>query len=313
MKWFAFLRARLARLLVVLTALTGFTFLMMHLAPGDPARLVAGLDADETVVARTRADLGLDRPLWAQFVDYVSGILHGDLGTSFASSEPVTSVIAARVGPTLELAALGMLILLLLGIPLGLGGAVLTRTGSRWVEVLFSSTTGGMAAVPQYLIATFLAFLFAVTWQVFPVAGNAGINAAVLPAIAIALRPSATIARLVRVRTLEVLESQYIRTARSKRLPARKVYLRHVLPNSVTTMLAMGGLLFASLISGAVIVEMVFARPGLGTELVNAVLLGDFPMVQGIVLLLGASVVIINAVVDIIHGLVDPRTMEGAR
>lgn len=313
MKWFAFLRARLARLLVVLTALTGFTFLMMHLAPGDPARLVAGLDADETVVARTRADLGLDRPLWEQFVDYVSGILRGDLGTSFASSEPVTSVIAARIGPTLELAALGMLILLLLGIPLGLVGAVLTRTGSRWVEVVFSSTTGGMAAVPQYLIATFLAFLFAVTWQLFPVAGNAGTNAAVLPAIAIALRPSATIARLVRVRTLEVLESQYIRTARSKRLPARKVYLRHVLPNSVTTMLAMGGLLFASLISGAVIVEMVFARPGLGTELVNAVLLGDFPMVQGIVLLLGASVVIINAVVDIIHGLVDPRTMEGAR
>lgn len=313
MKWFAFLRARLARLLVVLTALTGFTFLMMHLAPGDPARLVAGLDADETVVARTRADLGLDRPLWEQFVDYVSGIFRGDLGTSFASSEPVTSVIAARIGPTLELAALGMLILLLLGIPLGLAGAVLTRNGSRWVEVVFSSTTGGMAAVPQYLIATFLAFLFAVTWQLFPVAGNAGANAAVLPAIAIALRPSATIARLVRVRTLEVLESQYIRTARSKRLPARKVYLRHVLPNSVTTMLAMGGLLFASLISGAVIVEMVFARPGLGTELVNAVLLGDFPMVQGIVLLLGASVVIINAVVDIIHGLVDPRTMEGAR
>lgn len=313
MKWFVFLRARLARLVVVLAALMGFTFLMMHMAPGDPARLVAGLDANEQVVAQTRADLGLDRPLWEQFVSYGAGALRGDFGTSFATSEPVGEVIAQRVGPTLELAVFGMLIILLVGIPLGLVGAVLTRTGSRWIEVGFSSATGAMAAIPQYLVATFLAFLFAVTWQVFPVTGNAGLAAAVLPALAIALRPSATIARLVRVRTLEVLESQYVRTARSKRLPAWKLYLRHVLPNSITTMLAMGGLLFASLIGGAVIVEMVFARPGLGTSLVDAVLLGDYPVVQGVVLLLGTFVVIINAVVDIVHGIVDPRTMEAAR
>lgn len=313
MKWIAFLRARLARLVVVLVALTGFTFLMMHLAPGDPARLVAGLDANDQVVEATRAQLGLDRPMWEQFLSYVQGVLTGDMGNSFATSEPVTDVIAQRVGPTLELAAAGMLVILLVGIPLGLLGAVVTRTGGRWVEVLFSGGTGAMAAIPQFLVATFLAFLFAVTWQVFPVAGNAGLIAVVLPALAIALRPSATIARLVRVRTLEVLESQYVRTARSKRLPAWKLYLRHVLPNSITTMLAMGGLLFASLIGGAVIVEMVFARPGLGTSLVDAVLMGDYPVVQGIVLLLGSFVVVINAVVDIVHGIVDPRTMESAR
>lgn len=313
MKWFVFLRARLARLTAVLAALMGFTFLMMHLAPGDPARLVAGLDANDAVVAETRADLGLDQPMWEQFVSYAKGTLTGDLGTSFSTSEPVVHVIAQRVGPTLELALFGMLIILLVGVPLGLFGAVVTRTGGRWVEVLFSSTTGAMAAIPQFLLATFLAFLFAVTWQIFPVAGDAGLVAVVLPAVAIALRPSASIARLVRVRALEVLESQYIRTARSKRLPAWKLYLRHVLPNSITTMLAMGGLLFASLIGGAVIVEIVFARPGLGTSLVEAVLLGDYPVVQGIVLLLGALVVVTNALVDILQGIVDPRTMESAR
>lgn len=313
MRWFSFVRARLVRLVIVLAALTAFTFLMMHLAPGDPARLVAGLDADERVVETTRVELGLDRPLYQQFGSYLTGVVQGDLGRSFANSEPVTAEIRQRIGPTLELAVLGMAIILFVGIPMGLIGAIATRTGGRWVEIVFSGGTGAMAAIPQYLVATFLAFLFAVTWQIFPVAGNAGLMAAVLPAVAIALRPSASIARLVRVRTLEVLESAYVRTARSKRLPARKLYIRHVLPNSITTMLAMGGMLFASLIGGAVIVEMVFARPGLGTSLVNAVLVGDYPVVQGIVLLLGAFVVIINAAVDILHGLVDPRTMESAR
>lgn len=313
MRWFPFVRARLVRLVLVLVALMTFTFLMVHLAPGDPARLIAGLDADETVVAQARADRGLDRPLYEQFVSYAGGVFRGDLGTSFATREPVTGEIRERIGPTLELAMLGMAIIVFVGVPLGILGAMATRTGGRWIEVAFSAGTGAMAAIPQYLIATFLAFLFAVTWQIFPVAGNIGLSAAVLPAVAIAVRPAASIARLVRVRTLEVLESAYVRTARSKRLPSGKLYLRHVLPNSITTVLAMGGMMFASLIGGAVIVEIVFARPGLGTSLVNAVLVGDYPVVQGIVLLLGAFVVLINAAVDILHGLVDPRTMESSR
>lgn len=313
MKWFVFIRGRLIRLGIVLAALTGFTFLMMRLAPGDPARLVAGLEAEEEVVAQTREDLGLDRPLYEQFLSYVGGIFQGDLGSSFVTKEPVSSEIALRIGPTLELAVIGMVLILLLGIPLGIMGAVATRNGGRWVEVLFSSTTGSMAAVPQYLVATFLVFLFAVTWKIFPVAGDVGLISVVLPVVAIAIRPAATIARLVRIRTLEVLESQYIRSARSKRLPSWKLYVKHVLPNAVTTVLAMGGLLFAGLVGGAVIVEMVFARPGLGTSLVDAVLVGDYPMVQGIVLLLGAFVVIINAAVDLLRGVVDPQTLETAR
>ncbi|GAA2073470.1 ABC transporter permease [Aeromicrobium halocynthiae] len=313
MKWRMFLRARLARLAYVLTAITVLTFLMVHLAPGDPARLVAGMDADDNAVEVARQNLGLDRSLPAQFVSYVGGLFRGDLGTSFATRQPVTAEIAQKIGPTMELALIGMVLILLVGIPLGLLGAVSTRKGGRTFEVLFSSGTGAMAAIPQYLVATFLAFLFAVTWQIFPVAGAGAISAAILPAVAIAVRPAAAIARLVRVRTLEVLETPYVRTARSKRLPAWKLYGWHVFPNAITTMLAMGGVLFASLIGGAVIVEQVFARPGLGTALVNGVLLGDYPVVQGIVLLLGFSVVLVNALVDILLGVVDPRTMEAGR
>ncbi len=313
MNWSRFLRARLARLVVVVAALLGFTFLMLHLAPGDPARLVAGHEAHETLRAPNPAARGGDPPMYAPFGSYVAGAVQGDLGRSFSTREEVSSIIAEKIGPTMQLAGLAMAVIVLVGIPLGIAGAVASRGGRRGVEVAFSSVTGALAAIPQYLVATFLAFAFAVTWQLFPVAGNATLAAAVLPALAIALRPSASIARLVRIRTLEVLESPYIRTARSKRLRRRTFYLRHVLPNAVTTVLAISGMIFAGLIGGAVIVELVFARPGLGTSLVDAVLMGDYPVVQGIVLLLGVLVVVINAVVDVLNGLVDPRTVETAR
>lgn len=313
MNWIVFLRARLLRLIVVLAALTIITFSMMHIAPGDPARLVAGLDANDQVVEQTRAELGLNRSIPEQFVSYVGGIFRGDLGTSFASGESVTTEIAARIGPTLELALFGMALVLLLGVPLGILGARMTRSQGRFAEIAFSATTGALAAIPQYLVATFLVFLFALTWQIFPVSGNATLWAAVLPAVAIALRPMATITRLVRVRTLDVLESSYVRTARSKRLPSWRLYLLHVLPNSLTTMLAMAGLLFAGLVGSAVVVEIVFARPGLGSALVDAVQSNDYPVVQGTILLLGAFVVVINTLVDLVQGIVDPRTMEGSR
>ena len=313
MKWRRFVVARLIRLAFVLVAITTITFLMVHLAPGDPARLVAGLDADEQAVEIARERLGLNQPMYQQFLDYVGGLLRGDMGTSFATNQAVTAEIAQKIGPTAELALIGMALIILVGLPMGIIGAVVTRKGGRAFEIIFSGGTGAMASIPQYLIATFLAFFFAVTWQIFPVAGSGSFNAAVLPAVAIAVRPAASIARLVRVRTLEVLESPYVRTARSKRLPTHKLYLGHVFPNSITTMLAMGGVVFASLIGGAVIVEQVFARLGLGTSLVNAVLVSDYPVVQGIVLLLGFAVVLVNAIVDIILGIVDPRTMEAGR
>lgn len=309
-KWRRFAFSRLLRLVLVLAALVVVTFGMVQVVPGDPARTIAGAQADQAAVDSARKEFGLDQPVLTQFGNYVSGLARGSLGKSFESRSPVTTVISEKIGPTAQLAIGGLLIIVFIGVPVGLIGGAASRTGKPWVEVLFSAVTGAFAAVPHYLTATFLVFLFAVTWQIFPVAGAGSLLAVVLPAIAIAVRPATMVSRVVRVRTLEVLEQPYVRTARSKRLKPMKLYFRHVLPNAVTTALALGGTLFAGLIGGAIIVEQVFARPGLGTSLVNGILIGDYPVVQGIVLVLGVSVVLVNTFVDVILAILDPQTLE---
>lgn len=309
MSWARFLWLRGVRLVLVFGALLVLTFLIVHMVPGDPTRIIAGLNADQHTIDRIRHELRLDQSLVSQFSHYLVDLFHGDMGASFANRQPVSSVIADRIRPTAGLALFALAIILVVGIPLGLIGAVMTRSGGK-AEILFSSGTGFLSAIPQYLTATFLAFLFAVTWQVFPVAGADSWDALILPGIAIALRPATVVARLLRIRTLEVLEAPYVRTARAKHLSTWALYARHVFPNAITTIIAMTGVLFAGLIGGAVIVEQVFARPGLGTTLVQAVLSRDYPVVQGVTLMLGLSVVTVNALADIVMGLVDPRTLE---
>lgn len=310
MKRARFFVHRLIRLGVVLASVVVLTFGMVHLTPGDPARAIAGAQADESAVAIAREEFGLDRPLPEQFVSYVAGLLQGDLGTSFKTRQPVGDIIAGRAGPTYALAAAALVLIGLVGLTVGLLAGIASRRGGRAFEAAFSAVTGGLAAMPHYLTATFLVFLFAVTWTLFPVAGSTGFTALVLPAAAVALRPAMMVARVVRVRTLEVVEQPYIRTARSKRIGPVRLYLRHVLPNAVTAALALGGVLFASLIGGAVVVELVFGRAGLGTELVRSVIAGDYPVVQGITLVLGATVVAVNLAVDMLLGVLDPKTVE---
>lgn len=305
-----FILDRLLRLVVVLVSIVFLTFAMVHLVPGDPARAIAGAQADEVAVQLARQEFGLDQSLGRQFMDYATGLTTGDLGTSFKTRQPVTDVISDKIGATASLAGLALLIIAFGGVTIGLVAGVASQGSRAGVEAIFSSVTGALSAMPHYLTATFLVFLFGVTWQIFPVAGAVGFSALVLPAVAIALRPAMMVARVIRVRTLEVLEQPYIRTARSKRLSSVRIHLRHVLPNAVTAGLALGGVLFASLIGGAVVVEMVFARPGLGTELVRGVISGDYPVVQGITLVLGCSVVIVNTLVDLTVAALDPQTTE---
>lgn len=310
MKRTKFFVQRLVRLGVVLAAVVILTFGMVHLTPGDPARAIAGAQADERAVSIAREEFGLDRPLATQFSSYVAGLARGDLGTSFKTRQDVSDIIASRAGPTFSLALAALLLIALVGLAVGLLAGIASQGGSRSFEAAFSAVTGGLAAMPHYLTATFLVFLFAVTWTIFPVAGSEGLATLVLPAVAVAVRPAMMVARVVRVRTLEVVEQPYIRTARSKRIGPARLYLRHVLPNAATAALALGGVLFASLIGGAVVVELVFARAGLGTELVRAVIAGDYPVVQGITLVLGATVVAVNLMVDLLLGVLDPKTVE---
>ena len=228
------------------------------------------------------------------------------------------SVALAWLGGFLAIATVSILgnwlslaLVLALSVPAGMFAGAFTREGRhRRAEVGFTAATSVIGSLPEYLAGTFLAFFFAVLFRLLPVAGSEGWQSLVLPALAMSLRPIAILARLVRVETLNVLAMDYMRTARSKRLPARLVYWRHVLPNVVTAALTIGGILFAGLIGSAVVVENVFARPGLGTTLVNAVLGRDYPIIQGIILVLGFTVVTVNATVDILLAIVDPRSMS---
>lgn len=299
---------RLLHLGVVLAAAVVLSFAMVHLVPGDPARGIAGLQADEAAVDAARERYGLDQPLAVQFKDYIGGLLHGDLGTSFKSRQPVADVISANLEPTAQLAVATMLVVVVVGIAVGLLVGWATQNGSRRIESLFSALSGALVSFPSYLTATFLVFFFAVTWPLFPVAGAIGVESLVLPALALALSPTMVAARVVRVRTAEVAEQPYIRTARSKRLPETRIYLRHVLPNALPAVLAICGVLFASILGGAVIVERVFARPGLGTALVNSVIVGDYPVVQGITIVFGVAIVLVNLAVDLLIAVVDPQT-----
>jgi peptide/nickel transport system permease protein len=305
-----FAARRAARMAGVLAALLVVTFAMVRLVPGDPGERILGLRASPRAVAQLDAELGLNGSLPAQFGRYAGHVVRGDLGASLQTREPVTQVIGERLGSTLQLIVLAMAIVLLVGIPLGMAAGVGIHAHGGWRETSWSAATGVLGVVPSYVLATFLAFVFAVTLRWLPVAGTGPWQAAVLPAIAIAVAPMVHVARLVRVETAGALEQEYVMAARAKRLPSRRLYAMHVLPNVLTSALTLSGVILASLVSGAVVVEQVFARPGLGTALVSALLAQDYPVVEGVTLLIGAIVVVVNAVVDLLLGLADPRVLE---
>jgi len=285
------------------------TFFMIHLVPGDPVRASLGPTAPPSLVAERKAALGLDKPLGEQYVDYVRNVLHGDFGTSLTTGESVTEVIRQRAPATFKLGGIAFLIAVLIAVPLGLLMAALTRDSRRrGAELGFTATTGVLAAIPSFLIAVALVYLLAVKIQVFPVAGRAGFSSWVLPVAALVIAPIASLSRIVRVEGLRVLDQDYVRTARGKRLPARIVYVRHALPNTLTPTLTLAGLLLGGLIAGTVLVENIFAWPGLGTTLVQAVAEKDYPTVQAVAVVFGAVVLVANFAVDIALGVIDPRS-----
>jgi peptide/nickel transport system permease protein len=273
--------------------------------------LLVGPSGTAEQVAEVRRDLRLDEPIPTQLLTYMGKLASGDLGTSFITNDSVAKVIGQRIGTSVRLAGSALVLVLLVSAPIGLIAGALTREGRhRRGEVGFTAITSLVGAMPEYLTATLLAFVFAVWLRILPVAGGTSWEALILPVLAVSLRPIAVLARIVRVETLGVLAQDYMRTARSKRLPARLIYFRHALPNVISSALAIGGILFASLIGGAVVVENVFALPGLGTALIDAVVARDYPVIQGVILVLGVTVVVVNAIVDVLLGIVDPRSLS---
>jgi peptide/nickel transport system permease protein len=304
-----FLARRLARLVVSLIVLVTLSFAMIHMIPGDPIRVALGPKAPLSLIEARRHEMWLDRPLPTQYLHYTKGVLTGDLGTSFVSNLPVSQIVASRLPSTALLAGLAFLIIMVVAVPLGMGAAVLTRDGRRQgTELAFTTGTGVLAIVPEFVLGVGLVYVFAVGLGWLPVAGRAGPTSYVLPVAALSVGAIAALARIVRVEMIRVLGEDYVRTARSKRLPARLIYLRHALPNMLTATLTLGGLMLTGLIGGTVLVENVFAWPGLGTAVVQSVVQQDYALAQAITLVLGVAVLLVNLVVDVLLGLLDPRT-----
>jgi peptide/nickel transport system permease protein len=304
---------RLIGLCAVVGILIVATFLIVHLIPGDPARRIAGTQASPQTVAKLRAEMGLDHPWWGQLWTYVVALAHLNLGESLVTNESVRTTLAQRFPKTAELAGAALIFSSVASLVLGGTAALFTREYRHpRAEVFFTALTGAGGAIPSYLSGTFLAFIFAVWLRWLPVAGGDQWNSIVLPCLAVSVGPVAILSRIIRVETLNVFAQDYIRVARSKRLRPLQLYLRHVLPNVLTSTLSVGGVIFASLLGGTVVVENVFAWPGLGTKLVQSVLVGDYSVVQGATLLLGILVVVINASIDAALAYVDRRRLVGA-
>lgn len=312
--WTGFALHRLGGLAGTVVLAVVVTFVIVPLIPGDPAVSAAGPDATIDQINRVRAELGLDRPLHERFLDYVGGLLQGDLGHSFSLNAPVSEVVFRRLPFTAGLSFLALLVVLVLAVPLGMAIGALTRGGKRRrLDSTFNYVTAVVAAIPPYVMATLLVLLFAVTLEVLPPAytrSQPGLSL-LLPAFALSLPSICLIARVVRRETAVVLEQDFLRTARGWRLSGLRMALRYVLPNVLTSTLTLSGIILVAMLGGAISVETVFGWPGLGLGVVNAVATKDYPLVQGIVLVLAVLSALMTMAVDVLLGIVDPRVRGG--
>lgn len=295
---------RILMIFPILLAVSVAVFLVLHLIPGDPARMAAGPDASEADIEQIRINYGLDKPLSIQYGIYLGRLLKGDLGNSFITLAPVTEGIARTFPATLELTVAGMAIAVLLGVPLGIYSARHARTAADRM-VTITAVLG--ISTPGFFLGLLLMFVFALKFGWFPPTGRGSIAHLVLPSISLGLPYVATFARLTRSSMLDVLSEDFIRTARAKGLSWHKVTYRHALRNASISIVTVLGLDFGRLLGGAVIVETVFAWPGLGRYMVEAIMARDLYVVQGTILIFAVTVIIINLIVDLIYGILDPR------
>jgi peptide/nickel transport system permease protein len=308
----SYLIKRVLALVPVLGVVAVVVFLLIHLTPGDPAAVILGPEASEADVQALRAQLGLNDPLYVQFLRWVGGVLQGDLGESLFIRQPVTEVLADALGPTLSLAIMAELLALVIAVPAGIVAA--RRRGTAVDRAFMGGALLGIS-VPSFLSGLFLVLVFAVGLGWFPVAGfrpleeglGEHLTYLVLPAIALGGLQAALIARTTRSSMLDVLTANYMKTAKAKGLSDRVRIYKHALRNAALPVLTVIGQTFGTLIAGAAVVETVFNIPGVGQLVVNSVERRDFVVIQGVVLLIAVSYVLINLVVDVLYSALDPR------
>jgi peptide/nickel transport system permease protein len=305
------LRRFLATIPVLLLVSAG-VFALIHLTPGDPIDAMMAESVDATVKAHLRKELGLDRPLHLQYIAWMGRILRGDLGRSIRNQEPVIENVGRRIGPSLQLAGLAMAISLVVATPVGILSAARRNTA---VDRFGTSFALFGICMPNFLIALLLIFVFGVTLRWLPISGYidpweeplAGLRSLVLPAVTLGLALAAVVTRTLRSSMLEALSEDYVRTARAKGLDEGTIVRSHVLKNALIPVVTVLGLQLGTLIGGAVITEYVFALPGVGRLVVDAVFARDYPLVQGVVLLIAVGFILTNLMVDVLYGLIDPR------
>lgn len=302
---------RLALTLVVVAVVMTFLSLLVHLVPGDPITIVLGPQASQAQIDTAREEMGLDDPIPVQVWDFLAGAAQGDLGHDFLSRVPVTSLLMDALPPTMVLALVAITIATLLGIPLGVYAA---RHRDSIVDRILAMTSTALISMPSYVVSLLLLLVFAVELGWFPAvgAGELGdpgdyLKRLILPATALALAWIGYVARIVRASMLEVLESEYIRTARAYGLPHGQIFRKYALKNAVIPAVAVLSSGLANLLGGAVIVEVIFSRPGLGRLTVDAITERNFPIVQGAVLLIAVFYVVTNLITDIAYRWIDPR------
>lgn len=303
----AVVRYLIRRILLTIPVFLGvatLVFALIHLVPGDPAQAMLGDSASATDVADLRSRLGLDRPLLEQYARFMSGLVQGDLGTSFRTSQPVLIAIAERVPATVELALASMLVAVLVAMPLGIIAAV--RRGTPVDYMAMTIALFGIS-IPNFWLGPMLAIVFAVQLGWLPVSGRGGWESLVLPAISLGAALAAILARMTRASLLEELRELYVRAAQARGVSRARAVLAHALRNSLIPLVTILGLQFGAVLTGAVITETIFAWPGVGRLLIQSISFRDYPLVQGCILLIAITYVTVNLITDLVYGVLDPR------
>jgi len=308
----AFTLRRLIGLAATLAATALIVFVVLEILPGDPAAVMMGINATPETIAAVRAEYGLDQPAALRFVQWIGGLLRGDLGNSYTYKVPIAGLIAERAQVTLPLALMAVLLASSFGIPVGVVAAA--RANTRWDAAVMALSQIGLA-VPNFWFGILLVLTFAVTLGWFPSGGFPGwsagiwpaVQSLILPAVALALPQGAIIARLTRSAVLEALQEDFVRTARAKGLSWRQTLTRHVVRNAMTPVVTILGLQFSVLLAGAIVIENVFSLPGLGRLMFQSIAQHDIIVVKDLVVLFAGLVVTMNFLVDLAYGWIDPR------
>ena len=305
------------RLLISVPALLGVLFacfLLLQVAPTDPAAVIAGPDASAATIAAIREQLGLDRPILAQFGDYIFRVVRGDLGRPIISNKSVVEELAATIGPTVELMATAMLLAIPIGIALGTVAAV--RRGTLVDRLIMALSVAGVS-MPIFFVGLMLIHWVGFVWGLLPFTGRGGplwtgegLAAIVLPAVTLGSVLIGPIARMTRTAVLEVLGADFVRTARAKGIREGRVVVRHALRNALIPIVTLIGLQAAFLLGGAVVTETMFSWPGVGRLAVGAIISSDYPTAQGAIMILSLSFLIINLIVDLLYVAIDPRVQR---